>query len=228
MKTQVIYLEPQDNLHTTQDKINWGKSERILLVYPTSSPPLHRKIDLIRLERFSRQSGAQFAVVTNREEIANFAREIGISVFPNRRVAQLADWNQPQANIKNLDFSLSSKEEKFDLKQKSSQSDIPDWLKNKYIRFGIISIAIITVFSLLIFLLPSAEIQISPITFKQNIMLNLEVDPEVQNFNLAGVVPAELITVTVETEKTISTTGRILIPYKFASTINSYFVTHAH
>jgi hypothetical protein len=217
MKTQVIYLEPQDDLQTIQDKINWGKSERILVVYPTSSPPLRRKIDLVQLERFSRNKGAQFAVVTNRDEIGNFARELGISVFPNRRVAQLADWDQPTVKAKDLDFTLSSKEDKEELKAKSASPETPKWMESKYFRYWIISIATIAVLSILFIVFPAAEIQIAPKTSLQTIQLELKIDPDAESYNLAGIIPAETITVTVEAEGSIPATGWLISPSTYAS-----------
>ena len=216
MKTQVIYLEPQDDLQTIQDKINWGKSERILLVYPSSAPPLRRKLDLVQLERFSRKKGSQFAVVTDRQQIANFASELGISVFPNRRVAQLADWNQPPGKIKELDFTLSSIEEKEELQKRIETPETPNWMKNKYFRYGVISIAILSVLSILFILLPSAQIRIAPKTTLQTIKLTLKVDPEIETYNLAGMIPAEIITVTVNAETTMTTSGNIVIPNTYA------------
>jgi hypothetical protein len=217
MKTQVIYLEPQDDLQTIQDKINWGKSERVLVVYPTSSPPLRRKIDLVRLERFSRKKGSQFAVVTNRDDIRNFARELGISVFPNRRVAQLADWDQPPVKARDLDFTLSSKEEKEELKTKSTSPETPKWMESKYFRNWILSIAVIAILSVLFNLLPAADVQIAPKISLQSVQLEIRIDPDAETYNLAGIIPAEIVTVTVETEGSIPTTGRLISPSTYAS-----------
>ena len=216
MKTQVIYLEPQDELQTIQDKINWGKSERILLVYPTASPPLRRKIDLVRLERFSRKKGSQFAVVTNRQEISTFAKELGISVFPNRRVAQLADWNQPEIKSDALDIRFSSKKEKQKLKKLSAKTETSKWMKNKFVRILIFLVGIFSIFSVFFVLFPSADIVLTPITRTQTLNIDITIDPNAKSYNLVGVIPADTMTITISGEKTRSSSGSLVIPNTYA------------
>ena len=151
MNSQIIYLEADDSLPTIQDKINWSKSERILLIYPNYSPPLNKKIDLVRLQRISQKNGAQLAIVTNNIGIRNIAKDIGVSVFSNITKANLSDWKTPKAKIEDIKFHFSSRIDKKELKGRSQVSLYPSWFENKYFRIFTFSVALIAVFSLLIF-----------------------------------------------------------------------------
>ena len=64
MKTQIIHLEPHDDIISTRDKMGWGKTRRILLVWPTRGQILTRKLDLQLLLRQAQTAGEQLALVT--------------------------------------------------------------------------------------------------------------------------------------------------------------------
>jgi len=64
MKTCVIQLERHDDIISTQDKMAWAKTPRVVLVWPPKGSPLHRPIDLIILARYAQQLGVQVGLVT--------------------------------------------------------------------------------------------------------------------------------------------------------------------
>ena len=96
MKTYILRLEPHDDLVSTRDKMGWAKDSRILLVWPEKGRLLNRRLDLILLQRHSRELGSQLALVTRDPEVHYFAPRLGIPVFRSLNKAQGQHWRVPR------------------------------------------------------------------------------------------------------------------------------------
>ncbi len=96
MKTHIIQLEQYDDIVSARDKMSWAKGERILLVWPERGRVLHRRLDLVLLERQSAAQGAQLALVSQDPDVRYYAPRLGIPVFKSLRKAQRAVWRLPR------------------------------------------------------------------------------------------------------------------------------------
>ena len=92
MKTQIIHLEPHDDVISARDKMDWGQTGRILLVWPERGSVLTRRLDLVLLKRHSAFLGAQLAIMTSDADVLFHARRLAIPVFKNLRQAQRSHW----------------------------------------------------------------------------------------------------------------------------------------
>ena len=92
MKTQIIQLEAYDDTVSVRDKMGWGQTSRILLVWPAQGRPLDRRLDLVLLLRHSLALGAQLGLVTQDSQVRLTALELSIPVFKNLRQAQTGRW----------------------------------------------------------------------------------------------------------------------------------------
>ena len=81
MKTQIIQLEPHDDVISTRDKMGWDKAGRILLVWPDRGQVLNRPLDLVLLQRYSATLGAQLALVSTDPQVHQEAAALGLPVF---------------------------------------------------------------------------------------------------------------------------------------------------
>ena len=90
MKTHIIKLEPHDDVISTRDKMGWGKTGRILLVWPDRGRVLKRQLDLVLLQRHSNLLGVQLGIVCKDEDIRKQAQELAI----------------PQVNMVGADFPI--------------------------------------------------------------------------------------------------------------------------
>ena len=63
MKTQILQLESHDDAISTRDKMGWGQTRRVLLIWPARGRVLTRQLDLILLLRHSLTLGVQLALV---------------------------------------------------------------------------------------------------------------------------------------------------------------------
>src|SRR5512140_256141 len=92
MKTQVIELEPHDDVISVRDKMAWAKTERIILVIPRQTHLHSRRLDLLHLQRHASTLGAQLAIVTGVEDIQKIAGELGIPFFSKLSNAKKKTW----------------------------------------------------------------------------------------------------------------------------------------
>jgi len=81
MKTHVIQLEAYDDIYSARDKMAWNTSEQILVMVPAENHYLNRKLDLVLLNRQAKAQGAKLGITTQDQNIAFYARQIGIPVF---------------------------------------------------------------------------------------------------------------------------------------------------
>jgi hypothetical protein len=212
MKTQIVYLAPYDDVHSIRDKIDWGRGERILLVWPIRGQLLKNKLEMVLLQRHSQAAGGQIALVTKGGVIRRYARELGIPVFRSLRQAQSTAWEYtltapPQhAPKKGREKDLKEIRSAIHPKPTSSHFNTPT------ARLLIFLIGVLGFLSILAIILPSAEIRLTPKAEPQQITLSISANPRFQSYNLTGAVPAQTFTVVVEGRKTIRTSGEIDIP----------------
>jgi len=76
MKTQLIQLDPSDDVISVRDKMGWSQTSRILLVWPEHGQILSRRLDLLLLQRHSTTLGAQLALVTQSPAMTALAKDI--------------------------------------------------------------------------------------------------------------------------------------------------------
>ena len=96
MKTQILQLEAHDDALSARDKLAWGQTGRIVLVWPARGRVLTRRLDLLLLLRQSQSMGIQLALVVSDPDVRYHARQLGISTFNNLRQAQKARWKRPE------------------------------------------------------------------------------------------------------------------------------------
>ncbi len=85
MKIQIIQIEPYDDTISVKDKMGWGQTGRVVLVWPTRGRLLDRRLDLVLILRHSQALSAQIALVTSDPEVRFQARSLDIPVYQSVR-----------------------------------------------------------------------------------------------------------------------------------------------
>lgn len=217
MKTHIIRLEPHDDVNSARDKITWGKSARILLVWPRRARILTHKIELALLQRCAIAQGAQLGFVTRDGQIRAYARELGLPVFANVTEAQRRRW---RIRRRKLDFSEHWESPAPDLR--ALQAEVrasASWkVENIWIRSAAFTLGVLAVTVLAAFLLPSAQVRLALKEMRQTVSLQILTGQQIQKVNiLSGEVPATLHQVMVEGSDSLPTTGSMLYPNQRAS-----------
>ena len=231
MKTQVVQLENYDDSVSVRDKMGWGQTNRILLVWPAQGVVLDRRLDLVLLQRHSLALGVQLALVTTDPEVRANARDLGIAVFEDVRQAQRGRWRgskwrknrSPLINRPNDPARRASLRDHFAALRAASatQSALPaskigkaQRIAARWVPFGLSLLAVV---ALLIVILPSAQIQVAPGEKNQEIIVPIEADPLFVTVNLAGQLPAHWHNLTVEGRGSLPVSGTVSVPEKSAS-----------
>jgi len=215
MKTQILTLDDHDDVISVRDKMAWGQTGRILLVWPEHSQILTRRIDLILLQRHSASMGAQLALVTEQPQVIAHAAQLGIPVFGTPLEAQNAHW-RPTRRRKARPRRRALRPDLAALRQEA-HPPAPAWMSHPAARLIPFGLSVLALLVLIGFLLPAAQITLTPKTSRQSIVLAVSASAEVQAVNLAGSVPARPVTVIVEAQDSQPSSGTLLIPVQAAS-----------
>jgi hypothetical protein len=213
MKTHIIQLERHDDVISTRDKMIWGSSQRILLVFPERGNILTRRIDLVLLQRHSAALGAQLALVTSNVSIRLNARDLGIIVFKSVIQAQKSPWRVPLAIRRKFKRRPPPRLALDDLRQRLVPPPVPGSIGQRLLIFAF---GLAAVVALVLFLFPNASILLDMAQQEQRVKMNIWANPSIQSPNLSGGIPAGVTTVIVEGTETENSTGRTLLANRSA------------
>lgn len=219
MKTQIIQLEPHDDIISARDKMGWGQTSRILLIWPDSGQVLNRRLDLILLQRHTASLGAQLAIVTRDQNVRFYANKLAIPVFKNIHLAQDSSWRVKNRRRSTRSINtIKAKHESPDLNTfyANTHPTTPDWLRYPVTRLSLFIIGVLAVMSIGAILLPASTVKLNVKKETQEITLNVIANPEIENINLSGELPAYRTQVIVEGRSTLPVQGTIQIPYEYA------------
>ena len=214
MKTQILRLEAHDDVISARDKMGWGQTSRILLVWPEEGQVLTRKLDLALLQRHSVNIGAQLALVTNNSDVKYHARQFGIPVFKSLRQAQNINWRMPRRSRRGK-YPYLARPKSRALTANDLQEQRPATQPRPLpaaARLGFFTLGVLAVLALTAALLPSATIALVPRQQNQEISFDVQADPLFTSVNLSGAVPAHFKSVTVEGRLSIPTSGTVRSP----------------
>jgi hypothetical protein len=216
MKTQVIQLDRFDDAASVKDKMDWGQSERILLVWPGRRGGLGREMDLALIARHSQTIGAHIAVVSRDELVARAAEKRNIPVFRSVREAQRLPWASAAAGMHGDDgiqrpqrrYSLAALKELAASKRSNVQRPAP----RAWFWAGVASALLVAgLFA------PGAAVVIEPVRETQTMAITLTVDAQLARATLSGGMPAETLRVIVEGRDSLKPSGSVSIPQSPAS-----------
>lgn len=212
MKTQIIQLEAYDDPVSVRDKMGWGHTSRILLVWPAQGHPLSRRLDLVLLQRHSLTLGAQLGLVTQDGQIRANALELSIPVFTSLREAQTGRWRVGRRRRPRL----WRKGPRPDLRS-LRPSHTPSPLDKPVLRSSLFALSLLAVLALSAALLPGASIELQIPVSTQQITIPVIANPQARTVNLAGEVPAHWDSVIVEGREKLPTSGTAQVPEKPAT-----------
>jgi hypothetical protein len=205
MKTHIIQLERHDDAISTRDKMMWGSSQRILLVFPERGSILTRRVDLVVLERHSQALGAQLALVTANTAVRQNARELGIPVFKSVIQAQKMPWRVPR--------EIRRKFRRRPLQRPAEDLRLRRAEPSRELRLGerliVFVLGVAAVLALVMFIMPGASVILFSAEQDQRLTMELWANPENLSPNLVGGIPARVTRVEVEGTETARSSGRV-------------------
>jgi hypothetical protein len=210
MKTQILQLEPHDDVISTRDKMGWGQAARVVLVWPKRERILIRKLDLLLLQRHAIKMGAQLALVTSDPDVRFNARQLAIPVFKNLRQAHSSRWRAGRRPSRSIERRQPRPD--FEALRREIRPAQQAWYDRPLFRRALHVISIFAALALLALFIPSSKITLRPRTQSQEIRFTVSAGPTVRTVNVTGDLPARNTSVIVEGQDRISSTGSLLVP----------------
>lgn len=211
MKARILNLDPYDDLETVKEKMGWGNNSHLILAWPTQASLLIRKLDFVLLQRHAKRLGAQLAFVTRDPDVIFHAKKLSIPVFRSLRRAQRSAWLIPSPpETHGLGDPNPARLEP--LRRQLHRSYRVRPLDTPAFRIATFAIGVVAFLVLAAFVLPSAEIQLTPARETQTITLQVSASTDYNTFNLSGALPAHAMQVVVEGRDAIEVGGSIQIP----------------
>ncbi len=205
MKTQVIPIEAHDDIVSLRDKLSWVKAQRVVLVASRHSTAIDTRLAWLLLRRRAEAMGADLAVVTHSMLIRRLAQEAGIPVFTTVLEAQRKTWPARSPSRFRRRFPRPDLD---DLRVAACRTEAR-WRTSLGARLAFFSLAVLALLVLLLFLLPSAEIQLSPAVIAQSLTLRVRAVPESTQTEY---LPLKQASVIVEGEKFWPASGQVSLP----------------
>jgi len=217
MKTHLLQLNSFDDSYSIMDKLNWSRANRILVVWPDFGNIKLSELDLILILRKSVSLGSQIAFVCDEQRIVDSCNNIGIQVFRSIPDAYRKPWRRSKRLKKNISYH-----------REKDLTLLTNFYQNKWkqrpalsvlLRVSIFIFAMSAFLVIIGFFIPSAEIQIKPVTQEIKLDLNMWTNQNINYPNVSGAVPIEIVSIEMaDTYEGIST-GSVRVPNKFSSGI---------
>lgn len=220
MKTLILKLEPHDDVISVKDKMGWGKTNRILLVWPAGSTILSRQLDLVLLQRHSIDIGVQLGLVTRNPNLRSYGRQLSIPVFNTIQHAQRSHWRiRRRTSPILLPGPIHPLGAAPDLRARREEISpaIPVWLTLPVTRLSLFTIGVVALLALGAVLVPSAKITLKPKIETNDITLTIQASSQFDSIKLTGAIPAHKVPIIIEGRKSIPVTGNLQIPNQSAS-----------
>jgi hypothetical protein len=215
MKTQIIPLDPHDDLISIRDRMTWAKTPRILLVWPKRGRVDLRPLDLTILRRHARALGAELGLVTRQGELRAAARELGLPLFSSAAKAQKEAWlsHEPAP----LQRSSAQRPDLRALRESLPGAELFPWRRRPLFRILTFALGVLAVLAVMLVFIPSAEIRLQIPDERQSLEIAVSADPGLEMVQLSGLIPARSLKLTVNGSGSALATGKIPAPDQAAT-----------
>lgn len=209
MKTAILHVEPFDDVASIRDKVQWCRSQRILLVLPKQSRVFPDRLDLNLIVRTAKENGAVLGIVSRSDITREFAHSLRIPVFISISQAERSEWGTDVALIQG-DRDIKGKEFIHQLREKTPRVKSEKNL-HPVVKIMLLMASILSLTGVLVYLVPSATVIVYPQTEKQDLTLVIRASSEFKQANITGLLPAYEEVFIVSGEKTLPSSGTVQI-----------------
>lgn len=210
-----IQLQAGEDVASVRDRLSFIRGRRVLLIWPEKGTALPRKLDLVLVQREAKRRVIQLALVTHDEQVQIHARELGISTFETIQQAERGRWKRGRSRVFVQRYHRPEHQpEPEDLMPVASRVRSPrkglSGLMAIIVRTLVLSVVLGVFLGTLYVVLPSATVTIAVAQFPLEVETTLVADPAALDVDVEnGIIPATLVTATVQTIEQIETSGSL-------------------
>lgn len=199
---QIINLDPADNIATIRDKLERVQAPEVIVVAPPRYEVLRNKINLRLLQRYARHKAVKMALVTRDSMTRALAREIGLQTTTNVGSGRQLKLDVP------TDGETGKAATTTDRSQETPTHGASLVARILALTLAVAALgALVGAFILLV--LPSATIRVYPNMLPLEAEMEITALPSLDAINYGlGQIPAQVISVELESEESAPTTGK--------------------
>ena len=204
MKTQMVQIEPFDSLESLVEKIDRADTARVLLIDHSDNDLARNQVKMTRLLRACLASGKQIGLVSTDARAIGLWTEKDLSVFADIITARDEIWRTVSpASLTGYrkDTDPSGTPLKRLEKPKAPRQLSPAG------RVIVFSIAILSVLSMIIILLPSTDVTLYLPRKEQEVTYRLLVSSEYESVGISGQIPGKWMEEEFSIIRSVPTTG---------------------
>ncbi len=212
---QIVYLDSTDDILTIRDRLNLAQAGRVLLVIPPYSDVLRSRVDLRLVQRQAQQSRVEVALVTRDSEIRREAREIELPVFSSIEQGQTRRrWRRSEEDDETWMPGRSDEAWRAAAaRQANTRVSRPVFVMKHILAWAMFIGVFVAFGAAAILTVPSAQIVLIPHSEPINITTYVALDSDLEKIDVVGArVPATYVSVQVEGNAQVATTGKKAIP----------------
>ncbi|MES0338552.1 MAG: baseplate J/gp47 family protein [Anaerolineales bacterium] len=210
MKTQIVYLEPDDDHNSVRDKLSWTQAPRVIIVWPGRGRVLFRHLDLVMLQRYARKLGTQIGLVTLDPDVLHHAEVLQIPTFESLELQSEKAWRV--RGKRKISKPISTADSSSLQSASNRTSKIPHQM-NLVSRIALFSVGFLAIFVLALLLIPQAVITIEPET--KDILKTYSIESDLEPSEIitnTHQLPARQVQSVLEGQLRLPTTGRAAQP----------------
>ena len=207
-----LHLDATDTVVTVRDRLSSLRGRRVLLIWPAAGKPLHRKLDLILIQREAYRRAIQLALVSEHPDLEFYAAELNISCFASVEASAQGRWKRGRQKVflpryHKPSADLQPEDLAFIASRIAWRNHRSPW-RTAIERLLVLSLLIGVVSAAIYVILPSADVYVSLAEEEITVVVDIVAEPKADAINLEkGVIPAQTIRETVETTVTVPTSG---------------------
>ncbi len=213
-KPEFIQLEEGDDVPSVRDRLSFHHRKRVLIIWPEQGTVLTRKLDLVLIQRDAIRRGIQLALVTHDPQVIQHASELNISTFETIGASTRARWKRGRTGV----FSNRIWRPRKDTPDPEilmpvasrvrAEEEREPLLRRLFTRALLALFVAGLAFALAYVLLPGATIILIPAQSSVEAEVTITADPQARGVDIENaVIPATLLSVTIEETGTIPTSG---------------------
>jgi hypothetical protein len=214
-KPDYLQLESGDDAAAVRDRLAFLRGRRVLIVWPEAGSALTRKLDLVLVQREAARLAIRMAIVTHDPQVAQHARDLGISAFETIGESERRRWKRGRMNVFASRSRRPGEEPSADELMPVASRVRSDMYRagrsRPLVQVGTLLLIVAAIVGVTYFILPTATIAITPAQARIQVEVPITADPSPQASAVeveSAIIPATIVQVPLEDSATTETTGQ--------------------
>ncbi|MBZ0301927.1 MAG: baseplate J/gp47 family protein [Anaerolineae bacterium] len=214
-RPEFIQLEEGDDVPSVRDRLSFHHRKQVLLIWPEKGTVLMRKLDLVLIQRDALRRGIRLALVTHDPQVIRHASELNISTFETIGASERARWKRGRTGVFSNRLWRPKKDtpDPDELMSVASrvrgETEREPLLRRLLMRLLLLAVVAGAVFALAYILLPGATVVLIPAQNRVDVEVPVTADLNARGVDIENaIIPATLLSVTIEETGTIQTSGQ--------------------